>query len=255
MAESEVELQVVITSRSLITIRRIERSRIGKESISIYTFVWSLTFVTRIVRNSATHIRMPTAFHFIFTNQAPLFIFIVQQWLIGIKGLLVLQRWVVHILTIQHIDITIVYQITQDSQTGIPFQIFVDCSLNISRHTNQVAFIFIEHTRAVFIKIHLFRLLGPVVPIIVITRVITIKSVKVAHSIRQIRCIQRQSVTWNKILRVIVKAEYTMMFGRVSRLDIQRVNILRILRTVTIIIDITQHTALETIIGIIRHRR
>ena len=194
---------------------------------------------------------MPTAFLLVIANQTPLFVLIVQQGLVRIERFLVRKRRVVHVLTVQHIDIAIVYQITQYTQTGVPFQVLVDRALDISCHADQVAFIFIEHTRAVVFYHHFLRFLRPVVPGVVIARVVAVKAVEVAHGIRQIGRIQRQTVTRNKVLRVVVEAEDSVMFGRVSSLDIQRVDILRILRTVAVVIDIRQHTTLEAIVGIV----
>ena len=46
-----------------------------------------------------------------------------------------------------------------------------------------------------------------------------------------------------------------MVFGGISRLQIERMDVLGILRTVAVVIDISQHTSLEAVIRIVGDRR
>jgi hypothetical protein len=45
-----------------------------------------------------------------------------------------------------------------------------------------------------------------------------------------------------------------MVLGGVSSLEVERVDILGILATVAVVIDISEHTTLETIVGIVGYR-
>lgn len=86
-------------------------------------------------------------------------------------------------------------------------------------------------------------------------RLIAVETVEIAHSVRQIGSIQRQTIPGDEIFGIVVKTEDTMMFGGIGRLEIQGVDVFRILAAVTIIIDIGQHTTLKTIVGIVSDRR
>ena len=218
MTESEVELQVVIPRTRLIAVLGVKCRRIGEEQVGIDTSVRTLTLVTGVVCDTSTQIRMPSAFHLIRAYQSPFLVFVVQQLCFRIQRFLVRQLRVKLVLTVQHVDIAIVDDIAQHTKTGIPLQILVYRSFDISRYTNQVAFILVEHTRDIVFHHHLFRFLRPIVPSIVILRLIAVKAVKVAHRVRQIRRIQCQTITRNEILRVVVKTEDSVVFRRVRRL-------------------------------------
>ena len=208
---------------------------------------------------------MPSAFHLIRAYQAPCLVFVIQQLFAGIKCflLIVLFGGIELILAVEHLDIAVVNQIPQYTQTGVPFEVFVNRSLDISGHTDEVAFVLIEHTRTVVLILRMVndvlrvlgQFVGPIMPVIVIAGLITVKAVEIAHSVRQIGSIQRQAITRNEIFRVIVETENTMVFGGISRLQIERMDIFRILRTVAVVINIGQHTSLEAIVRIVGDRR
>ena len=88
----------------------------------------------------------------------------------------------------------------------------------------------------------------------VVLRLIAVETVEVAHSVRQIGRIERETIAGDEVLGVIVETEYTVVFGRVRTLKIERVDILGVLLAITIVIDIGQHTSLKTVVGIVRYR-
>ena len=113
MTESGIELQMVITSRSLLSIGCIKGRRIGEEGIGIDTFVRSLSFIARVVRNTCAYIRMPTAFHLICTNQSPRLILVVEKFFIRVQRFLLpicLCR-IILAFSVKHIDIAVVDEI------------------------------------------------------------------------------------------------------------------------------------------------
>ena len=58
----------------------------------------------------------------------------------------------------------------------------------------------------------------------------------------------------DEVLGVIVEAEDTVMLGGIGRLEVERVDILRILAAVAVVIDIGQHAALKSVVGVVSDR-
>ena len=258
MAESEVELQVVVAGSSLLTIGGIERSRVGEEQVGIDATVRSLTLVARVEGDTSAQVRMPAAFHLIGAYQSPGLVFVVQSLYTRIKRFvrITLLSRVKLFLAVQHLDVTIVDDISQYAQTGVPFQVFVYRALYVARYADKISFVLVKHTRLIFFRIlHLLRLLVPCAPRRLVVRLIAVKSVEVAHSVRQVGGIQRQAMPGDKVLRIVVEAEDAMVLGGVGCLEIQRVDIFGVLAAVAVIVHVGQHTALKTIIGVISYRR
>ena len=114
MAESSVELQVVVACCGLLAVdRTVERCRIGEESISINAAVRSLAFVTSVVTESSTQVRMPTTFLLVITNQSPVAVFLVETLYGRIERFLIptLFFGVELTLTVEHIDIAFAHDI------------------------------------------------------------------------------------------------------------------------------------------------
>ena len=255
MPEGKVKLQVVVAGGSLIAIGGIESGGIGKERIGIDAAVGSLSFVTRIEGDTCAQVRVPAALHLIPANQSPLLIFIIEQLFIGVERFLMVEGWVVFVLAVEHIDVAVVDDITEHTQSGIPFQAFVDRALDIARDADEVAFVLVEHAAAVGGGVHLLRLLRPVMQGVVILGLIAVIAVEVAHSIGQIGGVKRQSVARYEVFGVVVEAEDTMVFGGIGRLNVERVNVFGILTAIAVVINVGEHTTLEAVVGIIGDRR
>ena len=195
---------------------------------------------------------------FSLINESPLYVFLIQTFHILIHRLLgiTLRSRVKDIfLTIQHINIALVNHIAEHTKTSIPLDILPNRSLNICRKTEEIAFVFIERTRLVIFQYaHLSRIFLPFVEVLIINGLIAIETIKVAHGVWLISRVQCQSVLWNQVLAIIVHAENTIVLGSISRLCIQRVDIFRVLRTIAIVVDIGERTALESQVGIKCHR-
>ena len=104
-------------------------------------------------------------------------------------------------------------------------------------------------------KLRISGFLTPIMPRVVGFGLKAIESVEVTHGIRQIGSIESQTIARNEVLRVVVNAENTMVFCCVRSLHVNRMDILGVLRTIAIIIDVSQHTSLKTIVRIIGDRR
>ena len=88
--------------------------------------------------------------------------------LVGVECFLVVERRVVGIASVEHLDIAVVNEVAEHTETGIPLEVLVDSALNVPRDADEVAFIFIEHARAIVLEDHFLGFLGPVVPGIVV---------------------------------------------------------------------------------------
>ena len=255
MAEGEVKLQVVVARCGLLTIGSVEGRRVGEEQVGIDTFVRSLALVAGVVGDTGAGIGVPSAIHLIRTDQTPGLVLVVQQRFVRVEGLVVRFSRVILAPAVDHVDVAVAYEITQHTEAGVPFQVLVDRAFDIARHTDQVAFVLIEHAGTVGRGIHLLRVLVPSAPGSVIARLKTVKAVEVAHRVRQIGRVQRQTIARNEVFRVVVDAEDTVVLGRVRRLDIQRVDVFGVLLTVSVVVDVGQYTALKTVVGVIGDRR
>ena len=91
--------------------------------------------------------------------------------------------------------------------------------------------------------------------VLIINRLITIETIEIAHGIRLIRSIKSQTMIGNQILTIIINTENTIALSCISSLSINRVDILRILRTISIKVDISECTSLKTKVCIKSHRR
>ena len=183
---------------------------------------------------------MPSAILLVVADQSPVLILVVEQLLIRVERFL-FTGFEVRIelaLAVEHLDIAIVDQIAQDPYSGIPFEVFVDRAFHIARHTDQIAFILIEHTRAILVHIHFLGLLVPGIPILIILGLIAVEAVEIAHSIRQIGGIEGETMIGDEVFGIVVETEYTMVLGRISAFEIDRVDILGVLLAVAIVIDI-----------------
>ena len=229
MAEVEVKLQVIVSSFCLLT----KRSCICKERICIDTLSWTSTLITAIICQTSTQIRVPSTTSFCRVDKSPLDIFFVESFYILIHCFLLVafKLWVIYIfLSIEHINITLIDHITQYAKTSIPFDVFPNGSFYIRSKTEKIAFIFIECTRLILLQnTHLCWVLFPFVEILVINGLIAIKTIEITHSIWLICRIQCQTMVRDQILTIIVHTENSIVFGGISRLCIDRVDIFRIL--------------------------
>ena len=201
---------------------------------------------------------MPAAIGFCLVDQSPFYVFLIQSFYIWIKCFLITQRQlrIELVLAVEHIDITLVNHIAKHTHTCIPLNILPDSTLDIRSKTEKVAFVLIERTRLVVLQYtHLCRVLFPLVEVLIIDRLIAIEAIEVTHRIRLISSIQSQSMFGNQVFAIIVHTENTVVLGGICCLGIKRMDILWILRTITIVIDVRQCTTLETKIGIKCHRR
>ena len=56
---------------------------------------------------------------------------------------------IVLVLAVEHLDITVVNDITEHTDSGIPLEVLVYSTFYIARHTNQVTFVFVEDARLI----------------------------------------------------------------------------------------------------------
>ena len=190
---------------------------------------------------------MPTAVRFVRFDKSPIDIFFVQALHIGIQ----IFGIVGCLFAVQHGDVALVNQVAQHTDTGIPLKVLINSAFDVGREANQIAFVLIKRSRLIIGRVHFRRVFFPSMPRIIVHRLITIETIKIAHSIGQIAHIHRQAMIGNQIFGVVEETKYAIMFGRVRRLDIKRMNIFRILRTITIIINVGQRAALKTKVGIV----
>ena len=156
--------------------------------------------------------------------------------------------------TVEHVDIAFAYHIAKYANTRIPLDILPNSAFNISSKAEKIAFIFIERARLVFCYIHFVRIFLPLVEILIIHRLIAVETIEVAHGVWLIGSIKGQTVLRNQILAVIVHTEDTIVLGGISRLCIKGMDILRVLRTIAIIVNIGQSATLETQVSIKSYR-
>ena len=258
VAEVEVELQVVVTRSSLLTVLSIESSRVGEERIGIDTFGWAGALVTAVVSQAQTQVWVPTTECLVLVNDTPLNILLVHALHVFIHRFLsiTVSSRVIHILlAIEHINIALVNHVAEYTKTCIPLDIFPNSTFNVGSEAEKVTFILIERARLVVLQhTHLSRVFLPLVEILVINRLIAIEAIEIAHGVWLISSIKGQTVLGNQVLAIIVHAEDTIVLGGISRLRIQRVDILRVLRTIAIVVNIGQSATLETQVSIKSYR-
>ena len=258
MAESEVELEMVVSRSSLLAVCGIESGGVSEESVGIDALVGSLAFVARVEGDTGAEVRMPTAFALIRSDESPRLVLVVKSLHGRVEGFLLIALFfrVELILAVEHVDITVVDDIAENSESGIPFEVLVDRSLDVSGYTDEVAFVLIEDAGLIILGMrHLLGLFLPEMPVGMVEGLESVESVEVAHGVRQIGGVEREAVSGNEVFGVVVEAENAVVLGGIGGLEIEGVDIFGVLRTVTVVIDVRQHTALETVIGVIGDRR
>ena len=234
---------MVVARSSLLTVLSIEGCCISEERIGIDTFGWAGALVTTVVSQAQTQVWVPTTECLVLVNDTPLDILLVHALHVLIHrflGITVSSRVIDILLAIEHVNIALVNHVAKYAKTCIPLNILPYSTLYVGSEAEKVAFIFIERARLVVLQhTHLSRIFLPFVEILVIDRLIAIKAIEIAHSVWLIGGIQSQSVIRNEVLAIVVHAEDTIVFGGISRLRIQRVDILRVLRTIAVVVDVS----------------
>ena len=93
------------------------------------------------------------------------------------------------------------------------------------------------------------------VPFVLVAALVSVEAVEIAHGIRQVGGIDREVVIREEAPGVVIEAYCTVMSGGISGFEEEHLPVVRITRTVTVVIDIGQYATLEAEVGIISNVR